>query len=45
MASANLDLVRSFYAVSVIHGGKPLGRAPADSGEGWTSSAFAEWLK
>ena len=30
---------------SVIYGGKPLGRAPAHSGEGWTSSAFAEWLK
>jgi Tannase-like family of unknown function (DUF6351) len=30
---------------SVIYGGKPLGRAPARSGEGWTSSAFAEWLK
>src|SRR5438874_178481 len=30
---------------SVIYGGKPLGRAPAHSGEGWTSYAFAEWLK
>jgi hypothetical protein len=30
---------------AVIYGGKPLGRAPADSGEGWTSTAFAGWLK
>ena len=30
---------------SVIYGGKPLGAAPADSGEGWTSESFAEWLK
>jgi hypothetical protein len=29
----------------VIYGGKPLGPAPAYSGEGWTSSAFAGWLK
>jgi hypothetical protein len=30
---------------AVIYGGKPLGRAPAGSGEGWTSGAFAGWLK
>ncbi|HEX4563416.1 MAG TPA: DUF6351 family protein [Solirubrobacteraceae bacterium] len=30
---------------SVIYGGKPLGRAPTGSGEGWTSAAFGEWLK
>jgi hypothetical protein len=30
---------------SVVYGGKPLGKAPADSGEGWTSEAFAGWLK
>jgi hypothetical protein len=30
---------------AVIYGGKPLGAAPANSGEGWTSSAFAGWLK
>jgi hypothetical protein len=30
---------------AVIYGGKPLGPAPAYSGEGWTSSAFAGWLK
>jgi hypothetical protein len=32
-------------AGAVIYGGKPLGRAPAGSGEGWTSAAFAGWLK
>jgi hypothetical protein len=30
---------------SVIYGGKPLGPAPPHSGEGWTSPAFAGWLK
>jgi hypothetical protein len=30
---------------AVVYGGKPLGRAPAGSGEGWTSGAFAGWLK
>jgi hypothetical protein len=30
---------------SVIYGGRPLARAPAHSGEGWTSTAFAGWLK
>ncbi len=30
---------------AVIYGGKPLGRAPAGSGEGWTSATFAGWLK
>jgi hypothetical protein len=30
---------------AVIYGGKPLGRAPARSGEGWTTSVFAGWLK
>jgi Tannase-like family of unknown function (DUF6351) len=30
---------------SVIYGGKGLRRAPARSGEGWTSSSFAGWLK
>jgi hypothetical protein len=30
---------------AVIYGGKALGRAPAGSGEGWTSAAFAGWLK
>jgi hypothetical protein len=28
----------------VIYGGKPLGPAPAGSGLGWTSPAFAGWL-
>jgi hypothetical protein len=30
---------------SVVYGGRPLGKAPANSGEGWTSEAFAGWLK
>ncbi len=30
---------------AVVYGGRPLGRAPAGSGEGWTSPAFAGWLK
>jgi Tannase-like family of unknown function (DUF6351) len=30
---------------SVIYGGRALGSAPAHSGEGWTSQAFAGWLK
>jgi Tannase-like family of unknown function (DUF6351) len=30
---------------SVIYGGKPMGHAPKGSGEGWTSPAFADWLK
>jgi hypothetical protein len=30
---------------AVIYGGKPLGGAPAGSGEGWTSPAFAGWAK
>ncbi len=30
---------------AVIYGGKALGAAPANSGEGWTSSAFSGWLK
>jgi hypothetical protein len=29
----------------VIYGGKPLGPAPAGSGEGWTSATFAGWLR
>jgi hypothetical protein len=29
---------------AVAYGGKPLGRAPAGSGEGWTSEAFDGWL-
>jgi hypothetical protein len=32
-------------AGAAVYGGKALGRAPAGSGEGWTSSAFAGWLK
>ncbi len=28
----------------VVYGGKSLGPAPVDSGEGWTSPAFAGWL-
>jgi hypothetical protein len=28
----------------VIYGGQPLGPAPANSGEGWTSPPFADWL-
>ncbi len=28
----------------VVYGGKPLGSAPANSGEGWTSPTFAGWL-
>jgi hypothetical protein len=30
---------------AVIYGGRPLGRAPANSGEGWTSGSFAGWLR
>jgi hypothetical protein len=30
---------------AVVYGGKTLGRAPAHSGEGWTSAAFDGWLK
>jgi hypothetical protein len=30
---------------AVIYGGKSLGRAPAHSGEGWSSAAFSGWLK
>lgn len=30
---------------AAIYGGKPMGRAPSHSGEGWTSEAFAGWLK
>jgi hypothetical protein len=30
---------------AVIYGGRTLGRAPARSGEGWTSASFAGWLK
>jgi hypothetical protein len=30
---------------SVIYGGKPMGPAPSNSGEGWTSPAFSDWLK
>jgi hypothetical protein len=30
---------------TVIYGGKPMGQAPKGSGEGWTSPAFADWLK
>jgi hypothetical protein len=30
---------------AVLDGGQPLGPAPAGSGEGWTSEAFAGWLK
>jgi Tannase-like family of unknown function (DUF6351) len=29
---------------AVIYGGTPMGPAPANSGEGWTSSTFAGWL-
>jgi hypothetical protein len=29
---------------SVIYGGTPLGRAPANSGGGWTSPSFNSWL-
>jgi len=28
---------------SVVYGGRSLGRAPARSGGGWTSGAFAGW--
>jgi hypothetical protein len=28
-----------------VYGGRPLGRAPARSGTGWTSRAFAAWRK
>ncbi len=28
----------------VVYGGKALGKAPPNSGEGWTSEAFAGWL-
>jgi hypothetical protein len=30
---------------AVIYGGRPLGRAPANSGEGWAGPAFSGWLK
>jgi hypothetical protein len=30
---------------AVIYGGRPLGRAPAGSGEGWASAAFSGWLR
>jgi hypothetical protein len=30
---------------SAVYGGASLGKAPAGSGEGWTSPAFAGWLK
>jgi hypothetical protein len=30
---------------AVIYGGRPLGRAPANSGEGWASASFSGWLK
>jgi hypothetical protein len=30
---------------SVLYGGKPLGPAPAGSGEGWASATFAGWLQ
>jgi Tannase-like family of unknown function (DUF6351) len=30
---------------AVVYGGKALGRAPARSGEGWTSASFAGWLE
>jgi hypothetical protein len=36
---------RDAAGASVIYGGVPLGRAPARSGEGWTSASFAGWLK
>jgi hypothetical protein len=29
---------------AVIYGGQPLGAAPANSGEGWTSPTYAGWL-
>jgi hypothetical protein len=29
---------------TVVYGGQGLGRAPAGSGQGWTSPAFFEWL-
>jgi hypothetical protein len=29
----------------VVYGGKALGAAPVNSGEGWTSETFAGWLK
>ena len=28
---------------SVVYGSRPLGRAPARSGGGWTSCAFSSW--
>jgi hypothetical protein len=30
---------------AAIYGGRPLGRAPANSGEGWASASFSSWLK
>jgi hypothetical protein len=30
---------------AVVYGGRPLGRAPAHSGEGWTNASFGGWLK
>ncbi|HEY4426939.1 MAG TPA: DUF6351 family protein [Solirubrobacteraceae bacterium] len=30
---------------SAVYGGRPLGRAPANSGEGWASASFSGWLK
>ena len=29
----------------VVYGGKSLGAAPGNSGEGWTSETFSGWLK
>ena len=29
----------------VVYGGRPLSPAPTNSGEGWTSAAFASWLR
>jgi hypothetical protein len=36
---------RDAGGANVIYGGVPLGRAPARSGEGWTSASFGGWLK
>jgi hypothetical protein len=30
---------------AVVYGGKTLGKAPAHSGEGWTSAVFSGWVK
>jgi hypothetical protein len=39
-----LTYQRNAAGTSVVYGGKGLGRAPANSGSGWTDSSFSSWL-